>query len=135
MPTVLAIKNGDVVDKFVGIKDEDQLEAFLKKLKKNTGKNGLSGEGFRLRDFAESAKASQGDMKASSGLQPWPVLDGRGFFPQCDRNVTVLCVSVSPPPNSLLKTCPAQGPTRSWSLARASHWFPVTRNRNGNAPI
>lgn len=26
------MKNGDVVDKFVGIKDEDQLEAFLKKL-------------------------------------------------------------------------------------------------------
>ncbi|XP_036594229.1 thioredoxin, mitochondrial-like [Trichosurus vulpecula] len=25
VPTVLAIKNGDVVDKFVGIKDEDQL--------------------------------------------------------------------------------------------------------------
>lgn len=32
VPTVLAIKNGDVVDKFVGVKDEDQLEAFLKKL-------------------------------------------------------------------------------------------------------
>lgn len=32
VPTVLAIKNGDVVDKFVGIKDEDQLEVFLKKL-------------------------------------------------------------------------------------------------------
>ncbi|XP_062989548.1 thioredoxin, mitochondrial [Elgaria multicarinata webbii] len=32
VPTVLAVKNGDVVDKFVGIKDEDQLEAFLKKL-------------------------------------------------------------------------------------------------------
>ncbi|XP_053325076.1 thioredoxin, mitochondrial [Spea bombifrons] len=32
VPTVLAIKNGDVVDKFVGLKDEDQLEAFLKKL-------------------------------------------------------------------------------------------------------
>ncbi|XP_038612317.1 thioredoxin, mitochondrial [Tachyglossus aculeatus] len=32
VPTVLAIKNGDVVDKFVGIKDDDQLEAFLKKL-------------------------------------------------------------------------------------------------------
>uniref|UniRef100_A0A8C6F3N1 Thioredoxin domain-containing protein n=1 Tax=Monodon monoceros TaxID=40151 RepID=A0A8C6F3N1_MONMO len=35
VPTVPAIKNGDngnVVDKFVGIKDEDQLEAFLKKL-------------------------------------------------------------------------------------------------------
>ncbi|KAK1341568.1 hypothetical protein QTO34_017983 [Cnephaeus nilssonii] len=32
VPTVLAIKNGDVVDKFVGIKDEDQLEAFMKKL-------------------------------------------------------------------------------------------------------
>nr|XP_019569005.1 PREDICTED: thioredoxin, mitochondrial [Rhinolophus sinicus]XP_019569006.1 PREDICTED: thioredoxin, mitochondrial [Rhinolophus sinicus]XP_019569007.1 PREDICTED: thioredoxin, mitochondrial [Rhinolophus sinicus]XP_019569008.1 PREDICTED: thioredoxin, mitochondrial [Rhinolophus sinicus] len=32
VPTVLAIKNGDVVDKFVGLKDEDQLEAFLQKL-------------------------------------------------------------------------------------------------------
>ena len=32
VPTVLAIKNGDVVDKFVGIKDEDQLETFRKKL-------------------------------------------------------------------------------------------------------
>ncbi|XP_063164350.1 thioredoxin, mitochondrial [Candoia aspera] len=32
VPTVIAMKNGDVVDKFVGIKDEDQLEAFLKKL-------------------------------------------------------------------------------------------------------
>uniref|UniRef100_A0A6I8RIB3 Thioredoxin, mitochondrial n=1 Tax=Xenopus tropicalis TaxID=8364 RepID=A0A6I8RIB3_XENTR len=32
VPTVLAIKNGDVVDKFVGLKDEDQLDAFLKKL-------------------------------------------------------------------------------------------------------
>ncbi|KAL8221980.1 UNVERIFIED_CONTAM: hypothetical protein K2H54_074739 [Gekko kuhli] len=32
VPTVLALKNGNVVDKFVGIKDEDQLEAFLKKL-------------------------------------------------------------------------------------------------------
>ncbi|XP_051824685.1 thioredoxin, mitochondrial-like [Antechinus flavipes] len=32
VPTVLAIKNGDVVDKFVGLKNEEQLEAFLKKL-------------------------------------------------------------------------------------------------------
>ncbi|KAG8436423.1 hypothetical protein GDO86_007502 [Hymenochirus boettgeri] len=32
VPTVLAMKNGDVVDRFVGLKDEDQLEAFLKKL-------------------------------------------------------------------------------------------------------
>ncbi|XP_006899652.1 PREDICTED: thioredoxin, mitochondrial-like [Elephantulus edwardii] len=32
LPTVLAIKNGDVVDKFVGFKYSDQLEAFLKKL-------------------------------------------------------------------------------------------------------
>ncbi|MEE6511946.1 hypothetical protein FKM82_018844 [Ascaphus truei] len=32
VPTVLAMKNGDVVDKFVGLKDEDQLDAFLKKL-------------------------------------------------------------------------------------------------------
>ncbi|MBZ3881123.1 Thioredoxin, mitochondrial [Sciurus carolinensis] len=29
---VLAIKNGDVVDKFISIKDEDQLEAFLRNL-------------------------------------------------------------------------------------------------------
>ncbi|XP_043853526.1 LOW QUALITY PROTEIN: thioredoxin, mitochondrial-like [Dromiciops gliroides] len=32
VPTVLAIKNRDVVHKFVGIKDEDQLESFLMKL-------------------------------------------------------------------------------------------------------
>lgn len=32
VPTVLAMKNGDVLDKFVGIKDEDRLEACLKKL-------------------------------------------------------------------------------------------------------
>uniref|UniRef100_A0A4X2L7I5 Thioredoxin, mitochondrial n=1 Tax=Vombatus ursinus TaxID=29139 RepID=A0A4X2L7I5_VOMUR len=32
VPTVLAIKNGDVVNKFVGLKNEEQLEAFLKKL-------------------------------------------------------------------------------------------------------
>ncbi|KAM8930020.1 thioredoxin, mitochondrial [Pelodytes ibericus] len=31
VPTVLAMKNGNVVDKLVGLKDEDQLEAFLKK--------------------------------------------------------------------------------------------------------
>uniref|UniRef100_A0A8C9EDB9 Thioredoxin domain-containing protein n=1 Tax=Phocoena sinus TaxID=42100 RepID=A0A8C9EDB9_PHOSS len=29
---VPTMPNGNVVDKFVGIKDEDQLEAFLKKL-------------------------------------------------------------------------------------------------------
>ncbi|XP_075688385.1 thioredoxin, mitochondrial isoform X2 [Rhinoderma darwinii] len=32
VPTVLAMKNGAVIDQFVGIKEEDQLEAFLKKL-------------------------------------------------------------------------------------------------------
>ncbi|XP_075038812.1 thioredoxin, mitochondrial [Mixophyes fleayi] len=32
VPTVLAMKNGDVVDHFVGVKDVDELEAFLKKL-------------------------------------------------------------------------------------------------------
>ncbi|XP_069825050.1 thioredoxin, mitochondrial [Dendropsophus ebraccatus] len=32
VPTVLAMKNGAVIDQFVGLKDEDQLEAFLKKL-------------------------------------------------------------------------------------------------------
>ncbi|XP_063796395.1 thioredoxin, mitochondrial [Pseudophryne corroboree] len=32
VPTVIAMKNGDVVDQFVGVKNEDQLEAFLKKL-------------------------------------------------------------------------------------------------------
>ncbi|XP_045148907.1 thioredoxin, mitochondrial-like [Echinops telfairi] len=32
VPIVLDIKNGDVVDKFMGIKDQDQLGAFLKKL-------------------------------------------------------------------------------------------------------
>ncbi|XP_030062666.1 thioredoxin, mitochondrial [Microcaecilia unicolor] len=32
VPTVIAVKKGDVVDKFVGVKDEDQLEAFLIKV-------------------------------------------------------------------------------------------------------
>ncbi|XP_073500207.1 thioredoxin, mitochondrial isoform X2 [Phyllobates terribilis] len=32
VPTVLAMKNGIIIDQFVGIKEEDQLEAFLKKL-------------------------------------------------------------------------------------------------------
>ncbi|XP_078467354.1 thioredoxin, mitochondrial isoform X1 [Lampetra planeri] len=32
VPTVLAMRNGSVVDKFVGVRDEDQLEVFLKKL-------------------------------------------------------------------------------------------------------
>ncbi|MBN3298252.1 THIOM protein, partial [Amia calva] len=32
VPTVIAMKGGDVVDKFVGIKDEDQLDAFVSKL-------------------------------------------------------------------------------------------------------
>ncbi|XP_069087284.1 thioredoxin, mitochondrial isoform X2 [Pleurodeles waltl] len=32
VPTVMAVKDGKVVDKFVGLKEEDQLEAFVKKL-------------------------------------------------------------------------------------------------------
>lgn len=32
VPTVLAMKNGCVVDQFVGVKDDDQVEAFLNKL-------------------------------------------------------------------------------------------------------
>lgn len=32
VPTVIAVKDGKVVDKFVGLKEEDQLEAFVKKL-------------------------------------------------------------------------------------------------------
>ncbi|KAM3914257.1 thioredoxin, mitochondrial [Leptodactylus fuscus] len=32
VPTVLAMKNGTVIDHFVGIKNEGELEAFLKKL-------------------------------------------------------------------------------------------------------
>ncbi|XP_056384040.1 thioredoxin, mitochondrial isoform X2 [Hyla sarda] len=32
VPTVLAMKNGAVVDQFVGVKEEDQLQAFLEKL-------------------------------------------------------------------------------------------------------
>ncbi|KAG9461223.1 hypothetical protein GDO78_017625, partial [Eleutherodactylus coqui] len=32
VPTVIAMKNGSVIDQFVGIQEEDQLEAFLKKL-------------------------------------------------------------------------------------------------------
>ncbi|KAM4021440.1 thioredoxin, mitochondrial isoform 2-T2 [Anomaloglossus baeobatrachus] len=32
VPTVFAMKNGTIIDQFVGIKEEDQLEAFLKKL-------------------------------------------------------------------------------------------------------
>lgn len=32
VPTVIAMKNGDIVDKFVGVKEEDQLEAFIKRL-------------------------------------------------------------------------------------------------------
>lgn len=29
VPSVLLIKDGEVVDKFVGLKDDDQIEAFL----------------------------------------------------------------------------------------------------------
>ncbi|XP_075999366.1 thioredoxin, mitochondrial [Genypterus blacodes] len=32
VPTVLAIRGGNVIDQFVGIKDEDQLDSFVKKL-------------------------------------------------------------------------------------------------------
>ncbi|XP_043931263.1 thioredoxin, mitochondrial [Protopterus annectens] len=32
VPTVIAVKNGNIVDKFVGVKEEDQLEAFIRKL-------------------------------------------------------------------------------------------------------
>nr|XP_033791019.1 thioredoxin, mitochondrial isoform X2 [Geotrypetes seraphini]XP_033791020.1 thioredoxin, mitochondrial isoform X2 [Geotrypetes seraphini]XP_033791021.1 thioredoxin, mitochondrial isoform X2 [Geotrypetes seraphini]XP_033791022.1 thioredoxin, mitochondrial isoform X2 [Geotrypetes seraphini] len=32
VPTVIAVKKGDVVDKFVGVKDDDQLEAFVKRV-------------------------------------------------------------------------------------------------------
>ena len=32
VPTVVAVKGGKVVDKFVGLKDEDQLGAFVNKL-------------------------------------------------------------------------------------------------------
>ena len=32
MPTVLAMKDGKVIDKFVGIKDEADLETFVAKL-------------------------------------------------------------------------------------------------------
>ena len=32
VPTVVAVKEGKVVDKFVGLKDEDQLGAFVNKL-------------------------------------------------------------------------------------------------------
>ncbi|XP_044158180.1 thioredoxin, mitochondrial isoform X1 [Bufo gargarizans] len=32
VPTVLAMKNGAISDRFVGIKEDDQLEAFVKKL-------------------------------------------------------------------------------------------------------
>jgi len=33
VPAVMAIKDGKVVDKFVGLKDEDQIDTFLAKLK------------------------------------------------------------------------------------------------------
>ncbi|KAI4876042.1 hypothetical protein NFI96_021039 [Prochilodus magdalenae] len=32
VPTVIAMRGGDVIDHFVGIKDEDQLDSFVKKL-------------------------------------------------------------------------------------------------------
>ena len=33
IPTVIGIKNGQIVDKFVGMKDEDQLASFINKLR------------------------------------------------------------------------------------------------------
>ena len=33
VPTVLGVKDGKVVDKFVGLVEEDKLEAFVNKLK------------------------------------------------------------------------------------------------------
>ncbi|KAG7325937.1 hypothetical protein KOW79_010862 [Hemibagrus wyckioides] len=32
VPTVIAMRGGDIIDKFVGIKDEDQLDSFVNKL-------------------------------------------------------------------------------------------------------
>ena len=32
VPTVIAIRGGDVIDQFVGIKDDDQLDSFVSKL-------------------------------------------------------------------------------------------------------
>lgn len=32
IPAVFAIKNGQVVDQFVGLKDDDQLDVFIEKL-------------------------------------------------------------------------------------------------------
>ena len=33
VPTVIGLKNGEVVDKFVGLVDEDKLSAFISKLR------------------------------------------------------------------------------------------------------
>ena len=33
IPTVIGVKNGQIVDKFVGMKDEDQLTSFINKLR------------------------------------------------------------------------------------------------------
>jgi len=35
MPTVIAFHNGKVVDKFTGLRDNDQLDAFVAKLTKD----------------------------------------------------------------------------------------------------
>lgn len=32
VPTVIAMRGGDIIDQFVGIKDEDQLDSFVNKL-------------------------------------------------------------------------------------------------------
>ena len=35
VPTVIGLKNGEVVDKFVGLVDEDKLSSFIAKLRVN----------------------------------------------------------------------------------------------------
>lgn len=32
VPSVLAFKDGKIIDKFVGVKDDDEIDAFVKKL-------------------------------------------------------------------------------------------------------
>ena len=32
VPTVIAMRGGDVIDQFVGIKDDDQLDSFVSKV-------------------------------------------------------------------------------------------------------
>lgn len=33
LPTVVALKNGKIVDQFIGLKDEDLIQSFVEKLK------------------------------------------------------------------------------------------------------